>query len=104
MQKLSFERRKDEVPIWHLKIPAHEKLKAMGLNERQIRAIKYVKKEGKITNSKYKEICNVSERTATRDLNAMVHLGVLTQIGRTGKGTNYTLRRHNDVIDATKAP
>jgi ATP-dependent DNA helicase RecG len=68
----------------------------MGLNERQIRAINYVKRKGRISNSKYQEVCNTSERTATRDLSELVESGIFIQIGRTGKGTNYILRRHKD--------
>jgi ATP-dependent DNA helicase RecG len=79
-----------------------EKLQSMGLNEQQ--AINYVKRKGRISNSKYQELCNTSERTATRDLSELVESGIFIQIGRTGRGTNYALRRHNDAIDATKTP
>jgi len=33
----------------------------MGLNERQIRAVMYVKERGKITNKEYQEICGVKK-------------------------------------------
>ena len=85
-------------------IYTEEKLQSMGLNERQIKAINYVKRKGRISNSKYQVVCNTSERTATRDLSELVESGIFIQIGRTGKGTNYALRRHNDAKDATKAP
>lgn len=42
-----------------------EKLK---LNDRQIKAVQYLKKSDFITNSIYQEICKISERTASRDL------------------------------------
>ena len=85
-------------------IYSEEKLQSLGLNERQVKAINYVKRKGRISNSKYQKLCSTSERTATRDLSELVESGIFIQIGRTGKGTNYTLRRHNDTIDATKAP
>lgn len=71
-----------------------ENLKKLGLNERQIRAVMYVKEKGKITNKECKKICNASERTATRDLSSLVSREILEQIGITGKGTEYILRQH----------
>lgn len=67
-------------------------LRKIGLNERQIKAVKYVKEKGEITNKEYQEICNVSERTATRDLSVLVKQEILEQVGVTGKGTNYILK------------
>ena len=64
----------------------------MGLNERQINAVIYVKEEGKIANKEYQEICNTSERTATRDLKNLVSREIFEQVGITGKGTNYRLK------------
>jgi ATP-dependent DNA helicase RecG len=79
-------------------------LQKLGLNERQIKAVIYVKEKGKITNKEYQEVCNISERTATRDLSNLVSLGLFMQIGVTGKGTEYILTRHKDVKDAIKTP
>ena len=56
------------------------------------------------TNKEYQGVCNISERTATRDLSNLVSLGLFMQIGVTGKGTEYILtrqkeqRRHKDAI------
>jgi len=69
-----------------------ENLRKMGLNERQIKAVIYVKEKGKVTNREYQELCNTSERTATRDLTGLVNRGIFEQVGITGKGTNYTLK------------
>lgn len=79
-------------------------LSRLGLNERQLKAVKYVKEKGKITNKEYREICQTSERTATRDLARLVVLKMFEQIGVTGKGTEYMLSRRKDANDATKAP
>ena len=38
------------------------------LNERQVKAIEYIKNNSYITNKIYQELCNVSKATATRDL------------------------------------
>lgn len=69
-----------------------ENLRKMGLNERQIKALMYVKEKGKITNKEYQEVCNASERTATRDLRDLVSIEIFEQIGVTGKGTKYKLK------------
>ena len=79
-------------------------LSRLGLNERQLKAVKYVKEKGRITNKEYREICQTSERTATRDLARLVALKMFEQIGVTGKGTEYMLSRYKDANDATKAP
>lgn len=66
-------------------------LRRMWLNERQIEAVEYVKKNAKITNSDYQKLCNVSERTALRDLEELSTKGVLQRKGEK-KGTYYELK------------
>jgi len=67
-----------------------EQLKKIGLNERQIKAIEYVKNNGKITNSDYQKLSEVSERTALRDLDELNAKGILQKKGEK-KGTYYKL-------------
>jgi len=66
-------------------------LRKMGLNERQIRAVMYVKERGRITNKEYQEINGVSKATATRELSWLIEKGILFKSGITGKGTYYSL-------------
>ena len=87
--------------IFNKDIYTEEYLRKLALNERQIKAVMYVKEKGKITNKEYQEICGASERTATRDMSNLVSSKLFDQIGTTGKGTEYILRRHKDAIDAT---
>ncbi len=61
-----------------------------GLNERQIKAIEYIEKDGEITNKKYRELCNVSNKTAYQELNALVKAGLLKKKGG-GKYLHYCL-------------
>lgn len=69
-----------------------EYLKSIGLNERQIQAIKFVKESGKITNSEYQTINDVSKATATRDLSELVEkFKLLSRTGDVGAGTSYIL-------------
>ena len=67
-----------------------EQLKEMGLSERQVEAILYTKKNGKITNSDYQKLSEVSERTALRDLDELSAKGILQKKGEK-KGTYYEL-------------
>lgn len=68
-------------------------LTKMGLNERQMKAVAYVKDKGKITNKEYQELVSTTKKTASRDMMDLVKKEVLEQIGTTGKGTYYVLRR-----------
>ena len=90
--------------IFRKDIYTEEYLRGLKLNERQIKAVMYVKEKGKITNKEYQEVCSTSERTATRNLSQLVSIKLFEQIGVTGKGTEYVLRRHKDANDAIKAP
>jgi ATP-dependent DNA helicase RecG len=67
-------------------------LTELGLNERQVKAVLYVKENEKITNKEYQELFGVSEATATRDLKELVKKGIFEKIGVTGKGTYYKLK------------
>ena len=69
-----------------------EYLRSLNLNERQIKAVMYVKENKQITNKEYQEICNTSKRTASRDLLDLVSSGIFEQIGTTGTGTAYILK------------
>ena len=73
-------------------ILTQEHLRSLGLNERQIRVVLYVKEKGRITNAEYQRLCQVSMRTASRDLADLVQKGIIEQMGRTGKGTFYILK------------
>ena len=63
----------------------------MGLNERQIKAVMYVKVNRKITNSEYQKLNDVSKPMASIDLKDLVERNVLKRLGITGRGTEYTL-------------
>ena len=67
-----------------------DQLKKIGLNKRQVEAAEYVKKNGKITNSDYQKLCEVSERTALRDLDDLSAKNVFQKKGEK-KGTYYEL-------------
>jgi hypothetical protein len=63
------------------------------LNQRQRRALNYLKEEGKITVKAYQEINgNVGRNTAKWELKRLVDLGYLKKCGK-GKATYYILKK-----------
>jgi ATP-dependent DNA helicase RecG len=69
-----------------------ERLRAMGLNDRQVQAVFHVKARGSITNREYRKLTGASKPTATRDLDALLKAGVLIREGETGRGSRYRLK------------
>jgi len=78
--------------IFRKDIHTEEYLKNLGLNERQINATMFVKKEGRITNRKYQDLFEVSKRTASDELKEIKEKNIFERIGTTGKGTYYMLK------------
>ncbi|GEM_PF-94691 len=68
-----------------------ERLDSLGLNERQIAAIIYLRRKGSISNQEYQQLNSAKKATATRDLKAMVQIGILRKEGTTGPGVRYSL-------------
>jgi len=65
-------------------IYTEENLRKMGLNERQIKAVMYVKEKGKITNKEYQILTGISRQMATIDLNQLIKKKILARIGKSG--------------------
>ncbi|MBA7711856.1 hypothetical protein ES703_120823 [subsurface metagenome] len=74
-------------------IYTEENLRKMELNERQIKAVMYVKEKEKITNKEYQELVNTTKKTASRDLVGLVEKEVFSKVGTTGKGTYYISKK-----------
>lgn len=72
-------------------IYTEEYLRKLGLNERQVRAVIYVKEKGKITNREYQEINGCHRNTATQDLSDLVEKGILKESGKKGAGAYYEI-------------
>ncbi len=71
-----------------------EYLDQLGLNERHAKAVLFVKEKGKISNSEYQKLFDVSKATATRDLTDLVEQWkLLVKVGQKGAGTIYRLNR-----------
>jgi ATP-dependent DNA helicase RecG len=68
-----------------------ENLSDLGLSERQINAVLYVKEKGKITNSEYQKLNSISKRTATYDLTELVSKSILKKNGTSGSNVWYEI-------------
>jgi len=67
-------------------------LKKLGLNERQIEALRLMVNEGKVmTNREYREIFNVSNQTFVRDMRLLTKLNFVVSEG-TGKAIKFKAR------------
>jgi ATP-dependent DNA helicase RecG len=64
---------------------------AAGLNERQVKAVIFARKNGRINNQEYRQLTGVGRRLASEELTSLQAKGILIRIGKTGKGTYYTL-------------
>jgi ATP-dependent DNA helicase RecG len=64
-------------------------LRALGLNERQIEALRLMVNEKRVlTNRDYRELFNVGNQTAARELTRLVEKGQARQVG-SGRATKY---------------
>lgn len=68
-----------------------EQLTKRGLNDRQLRAVEYVKEKGRITNREYQNINAISQRTASRELSDLVEKEVLKSSETKGAGSYFYL-------------
>ena len=68
-----------------------EYLTDLGLNQRQIKAVLFLKEKGKITNKEYQEINNTLDRTALRDLEKLLEIDIIQKVGEK-KGTYYEIK------------
>ena len=71
-----------------------DNLRKLGLNERQIKAVIYVKEKGKITNKEYSDLAGIISRTSQRDLSDLCKKNIFEKVGITGRSTQYVLTRH----------
>lgn len=68
-----------------------EQLTKLGLNDRQVKAVLFIKEKGRITNKEYQELNSTSERTASRDLNGLIEKNILRNSEVKGAGSFFFL-------------
>jgi ATP-dependent DNA helicase RecG len=73
-------------------ILTQEQLKKLGLNERQIKAVLYVKENGKITNKEYRDMNSISDEGARIDLNDLIEKNLFVSKG-SGRSAHYILKK-----------
>lgn len=84
---------KDFWVIFQKDIFNRESLQKLRLNERQIKAVLFVKEKGEISNKDYQEICKVSKGTATKELRELIeNFNILERKGNVGAGTIYVIK------------
>ncbi len=66
-------------------------MQSINLNDRQVKAVLFIKNKGKITNSEYQTLNDCSRNTATNDLTELVSKNLLNPSGQRGAGAFYTL-------------
>jgi predicted HTH transcriptional regulator len=66
-----------------------ETVAALGLNERQLKAVARIRTLGRLTNREYRALTGASERTAVRDLTELIAKGLLARRGETGRAAHY---------------
>ncbi len=78
-----------QVTIWRNWL-TDDRMKGMNLNERQVKAVQFLKSDFRITNTEYQKLTGVSRATTKRDLDEMVKLGLLKLEGA-GRSAYYRL-------------
>jgi ATP-dependent DNA helicase RecG len=79
--------------IFRKDIYTEEYLHNLGLNERQIKAVIYVKEKGRITNKEYQDLNAVKRRLASYELDDLIQKGIAERVGKVGKGTYYRFKK-----------
>ncbi len=77
--------------VFHKDIYNEEYLKTLGLNDRQIKAVLYVKENGSITNSIYQKINDTKQTLSSQELGELVEKEILKASGMKGRGAKYVL-------------
>jgi len=66
-------------------------LRTLDINERQVRALLFIKEEGVITNASYQSINKTGKTLATKELKDLVERELVQQSGTKGRGSKYRL-------------
>jgi ATP-dependent DNA helicase RecG len=72
-------------------IYTEEYLRGLDLNERQVKAVLYVKQNHSITNAEYQKLNNLGKSVSTTELQDLIDKKMVEKIGTTGRGTKYIL-------------
>ncbi|NGM72521.1 ATP-binding protein [Sphingobacterium sp. SGL-16] len=70
-------------------------LRTLDINERQIRAILFIKEHGSITNTAYQKLNNLGKTFSTTELIDLSEKQLIEKVGTTSRGTRYVLKGRN---------
>ncbi|MEW6599820.1 MAG: ATP-binding protein [Nitrospirota bacterium] len=76
-------------------------LSRLGLNKRQLKAVKYVKDKERISTGEYRDMTETSESTALRELRQLTEMGVLEKVGTSGRATHYIIAKAKPFINSS---
>jgi ATP-dependent DNA helicase RecG len=68
------------------------RLLELGLTNRQVQLMAYVREHGRITNRAYRELTGLSDEAARKEIVGLLGLGLLEQVGK-GRSTAYVLKK-----------
>jgi ATP-dependent DNA helicase RecG len=68
-----------------------DRLRALGLNDRQIRAVRWAQEHGAVSNREYRQLTGLSDEGARHDLQDLVQKGILRSEGQ-GRSARYVLQ------------
>jgi len=71
-----------------------EDIEDLGLNERQEKAVRYLREHGHISNIQYRQLIKTSKATATRDINGLLEKEILSVVGQ-GRSQKYILKHES---------
>ena len=74
----------------------NEFLSGLGLNDRQIKAIEYLKEYGEIDRKTYCNICKVEKTIAHKELSDLVEKNLIERQGK-GRSSRYVLRTRRTI-------
>nr|MBC8359864.1 putative DNA binding domain-containing protein [Candidatus Desulfatibia profunda] len=72
-------------------IYTEEYLRKLGLNERQIKAVAFLKEKGEISNKDYRKLSGLSDEGARKDLNELIEKNIVESRGK-GRSIHYILK------------
>ena len=69
-----------------------ERLRELGLNNRQLRLVAYVREHGRVTNRAYRDLTGLSDEAGRKDIAELLDHGVLAVVGK-GRSAAYVLKK-----------
>ena len=94
-----FEEQQGFRAIFRKDIYTEDYLRKLGLNERQIKAVIYVKEKGKITNKEYRGLFGITDRMALFDLSELCSKEIFQKVGKTGRATEYLIAINPKILN-----